>query len=520
MSMAFSWPRTLLTAFLIGAAACSASMHNPPPPGDGGTGPTVAFDQTGVLTLAPGDTVSIGLTTTGVVDHVAVALSGNYLDAFLDANDLPLQAGRAAVMLRAPSAATTFSLLAVAGTASARLDVSVSATGFADVRVTTDYLGKRPVPLLTASAFFETTCAELTTAPPKDGSPLVVGTYGETLVLPSVPTDGHVAISVRIAHYAVGCADIDGLVPNQTRDVAVSVYDLPFDLADTTLEARFTFAPDPADAQALAAYLAQVDGTVLNAFSPSAGGEAGMLLDAMAAASGAPQQFDTQRTQMGWDGAVQTWLGAHAPSMHDRAGQWLSAGLANGFGDLVAHLASGNTPGNCALTPELLGTLDATAAGIIASPFVWAGAPNDVLQLSGVVAIVPSKLATVAADARAVVDVPQSTGVASALAAAMDCTGLGAALASGGYSFGVCDASCTAALCATAIADRWQGAAQSLANSSDTLVLTVSASAPATVADFADVQSYDGSWVGQLSFYSSQIGTKGATRANHGSLPN
>ena len=67
----------------------------------------------------------------------------------------------------------------------------------------------------------------------------MLGTYGEKLVIPSVPVDGQVAINVRIALYATGCVDVTSLTPNVTQDVTVTVFDLPLMTSRIrTLEAR------------------------------------------------------------------------------------------------------------------------------------------------------------------------------------------------------------------------------------------------------------------------------------------
>jgi hypothetical protein len=354
---------------------------------DGGS-TSLAFDATGPLTLAPNDTAVIDLTALNI-PSATISLAGNYLDAFLDADNVNLGSGHASITLQAPSSPTTFSVLASAGPQTARLDVSVSATGFATVRVSVDYQGKRPVPIVAASAFVERTCAQLAGAA-TDGSPLVVGTYGEKLVIPSVPTDGRVAISVRIAHYATGCVDVTSLTPDEIDDVTAPVFDLPLDLADTTLETRFTFAPDTADGIALASYFEQYVGTaVLGASFPSSSTDASKLLDAMQAASTSPSQFATARSQKGWDTSTASWLAQHTPSMHDRAAKWLSEATQAGAGDLIGHIAG--DPAKPVFTPTLIGTLDATKAGLTAPlPFAWSGQPNDVLSISGNVTIVPS----------------------------------------------------------------------------------------------------------------------------------
>jgi len=509
-----------LAALFIGAAmalgGCSSGGIISPGPDGGST--SLAFDATGPLTLAPNDTAVIDLNAMGV-PSATISLAGNYLDAFLDTDNVDLGSGHASITLQAPSAPTTFSVIASAGPQTARLDVSVSATGFATVRVSVDYQGKRPVPIVAASAFLETTCAQLAGAA-TDGSPLVIGTYGEKLVIPSVPTDGRVAISVRIAHYATGCVDVTSLAPDETDDVTASVFDLPLDLADTTLETRFTFTPDTNDGATLASYYEQyVGAAILQASFPSTSTDATHLLDAMQSASTSPSQFAAARSQKSWDAAVASWIGQHAPSMHDRVVKWLQEASQNGAGDLIGHVDG--DPAKPIFTPTLIGTLDATKAGISAPlPFAWSGQPNDVLSISGNVTIVPSQLACLAADQRAQADVPLATGVADALVTTMDCTGLGTTLAQGGYAFGACDGACAGDLCSTAMANLWSSASASLSKTSDALTLTISVAAPVTVGDAADVESYAGSWVGTFGYATTQIATKGVAKAANGTLPN
>ena len=516
--MTYRWPPVSAgaVAALAFALACGASNPGTPLP-DGGAA-SIQFDQSGVLTLAPADTAVIDLSGMGV-RNVTLSLAGNYLDAFLDAGTVDLSSGQGQVTLHAPSSPTTFSLLASSGAASARLDVAVSATGFANVLVTVDYHGKRAAPIVAASAFVETTCQQVGTKA-IDGAPLQVETFGDPILLQSVPTDGQIAIKVRIAHYATGCFDVPSLTPGATRDVTVDVFDLPLDLADSTLETRFTFAPDPADAQALEGYFEQVvDGAVLNASFTGSADEPSHLLDAMGAASGNATAFASARTQKGWDSTTTSWLSQHLPSMHDRAATWLQGAAQAGVGDLTGRL-----DGDAAkpvFTPHALGQLDATAAGITAPlPFVWTGLANDVLSISGMVDAVPSELACAGADARARADVPQSSGVADALQGAIDCSGLGDSLAQNGYAFGTCDGTCMSALCTTAIANLWSAGAAALSKTSDALLLSLSVAAPADVSDTPQVQSYAGTWVGAFAYGTSQVATKGLAKGAYGTIPN
>ncbi len=500
---------------LCALAGCgSVGPMNMPP--DGGA-ESLGFDATGVLTLAPKQTATLDLSAAGI-SNATLSLAGNYLDAFLDADAVDSSSGHGGVTLHAPSAPTTFSIFATAASASARLDVAVSSTGFASVRVTVAYQGKRAVSIVAASAFVETTCAQLGSKA-VDGAPLVPGTFGDPLVLEDVPTDGQVAVKVRIAHYATGCVDVPSLTAGEIHDVTVNVFDLPLDLQDSSLETRFTFTPDVSDEAALDAYFADtVDSAVLNASFPSSTNEAVRLLDAMSAASGSTL-FQTARTQKYWDSAAASWLSQHGPSMHALASQWLGEAAQAPIGDLTGHLEG--DAAKPVFTPGALGPLDAATAGVSAPlPFVWTGQPNDVLSLSGGVSVLPSQLACAEADLRAQNDVPSSLGVADAIATSIDCAGLASNLVPQGYAFGQCDAGCVEALCVAAVGELWTAGADALAKPSDSLTLAVSVAAPAQVVDTPKVQSYAGGFVGAFAYGTSQIATKGVAKGAFGTTPN
>ncbi len=515
--MTYSWPGCRwVAAFSVACAlACGVTSGTVPPP-DGGAS-SISFDQTGVLAVAPSAVVTLDLSATGV-SLTKLSLLGSYLDAFLDSDTVDLSSGNGEVTLHAPSSASSFSLLAASGDATARLDVAVSATGFASIRVTVDYEGKRAVPIVAASTFVEQTCEEVGTNA-TDGAPLVFGTDGETLLIPSVPTDGRVAVAVRIAHYATGCFDVTSLAPDETRDVTVSVFDLPLDLADSSLKTRFTFTPDTPDVADLTEYFVSVVDTVLDASFSSSDNQASALLDAMQAASTSPTAFASARNQKYWDSDVSTWLGQHTPTMHDHVATWMTEAALGTVGDLTGSIAG--APSKPVFTPSMLGTLDATAAGISApNPFAWSGQPNDVLSLTGSLQIVPSELACAAADYRASVDVANANGVASALVLEIDCSGLGSDLAQGGDAFGQCDATCMSALCASAITAMWSAGASSLTKPTDALSLSITASAPVQVGDTADVEAYTGTWLGSFSQGNTSVSTNGAAKGATGTLPN
>ena len=500
--MSLACRRLLLPAVLaVLSAACAGESASPPVAGGDAQAAALSFDvDGGVLTAAPSEEVKVRIRSHGIIGSVTLSLDGDYADASLDRGTAKLDGGGdGEFVLRAPSVPATFSVVAVASGVKARLDVAVSRDGFATIRVSPSYQGKRPVTIVAASAFLQTTCADLAKLPPKDGAPLVVGTASETLVLPKVPAGARVAVSVRIAHYASGCVDLEALTPNETKDTTVKLFDRPLATDAANLASTFTFAPDPPDKASWNAVLAAAQTEVMNTFFPDL--EAKRLLDAMADAAPSPAEksaFNAKRTQQSWDSATTTWLSQHAPSMHSRAVTWSSASLPTILGDLVGPLV-GAPDQKAVFTPSTLGTLDAVKAGIsAAAPFSLTADTDDTLHLHGILVFLPTRLVAAGADRRAIVDFPAAKGVDSALDLAVDCAGLGNALANGGYVYSTCDGSCAAALCRTAITAQWSGAADLSSKLGGSVLLDVTASASSAGGEDAEPVSFDGAWVGQF----------------------
>ena len=501
---------------MVLSAACSGAGSGAAPVGGDAQAAALSFDvDGGVLTATPSQEVRVGILSHGTIGSVTLSLDGDYADASLDRAATTVDgSGDGEFVLRAPSVPATFSVVAVASGVTARLDVAVSRDGFATVRVTPDYKGKRPVPIVAASVFLQTTCADLAKLPPKDGAPLVVGTPAETLVLPKVPAGAAVAVSVRIAHYASGCVDLDALTPDGTKDATVSIFDRPLALEAADLASTFTFAPEPGDKTSWNAMLAAAETQLLAAFFPDL--EAKRLLDAMADATpsaGEKAAFTATRTQLGWDTSTTTWLSQHAPSLHARAAAWSAASLASILGDLQGPLL-GAPDQKAAFTPTTFGALDAATAGITsAAPFSLTADTDDTLHLHGTLVFLPTRLVATAADRSAVVDFPAATGVDSALALAVDCAALGNALANGGYVYSACDGTCAAGLCRTAITAQWSTAADLSNKLGGSVLLDVPASASSAVGDGAEPVSFDGAWVGQFTGASlTSFASKGAAK--------
>ena len=538
--MSLAWARRValgVVAFsVVACVACSGASPGANAAADGGggaSGASVVFDDGDVLTIAPKVSVGIALHVSGDDASVAVWLEGDYADASLSLGDVMTVDRKASLTLHAPSVPATFSIRAraagTAGSSDARLAVSVSASGFASVRVTSRYDGKRPAPVVTASVFVKSTCADLAAAFTKgqlvDGALAESGALAAPLTIASVPAGSHVSVSVRIKLYAAGCVDLDALAPGAIHDVEVDVLDRAMALDQTDLETTFSFAPDSTDA---AAWSHMLDGAIAqaaNAFVPQGATESQLLLDAMRAIvpSSSQAAFDANRSQDAWDTRAASWLAQRTPSMRDRAVAWMTAAKPDAMGDLVAHLGPGQSAGYATMKLESLGALDATTAGLaVISPFTWTADAADVVHLGGALHVWPTALTCTAGDARARAAVSGSTDTATALASQIDCAGLSTALVGGGASYPGCASSCTASLCGQALAVMWTGARDASSAGGDDLPIGITASAPALVGDDAEPTAFTGAWVGQVGSANSPygvFGTKGVAKGLRGSVP-
>ncbi|MEO7109905.1 MAG: hypothetical protein ABI183_05665, partial [Polyangiaceae bacterium] len=401
----------------------------------------------------------------------------------------------------------------------ARLDVAVSAGGFADITVTPSYSGNRSVASVVGSVFLGTSCTQLADAPLADGSPLVVGGVGAPFVISSVPAGAALAVVSRIGHYASGCVDVPALTATVTRQVSMSLYDLPMALADANLDVQFTLDATSATSSGWNAMLATGTTDVSNSFFAS-GNEAGALLDAMQSATpGGPNgtnaaQFATGRQTNNWPTVTTSWLSSHTPSLHVRASTWLSAAAPNAFGNLSAHIGAGPSVGLASMTLTSFASIDAKSAGLSSSvPFGFVVDSTDVVHLSGTVLISPSNLIAAAADANAAAAVSGATDVPSALASQIDCAGFASSLVGAGTCYSGCDAGCTGQLCASALSSLWQSAKNASPDASHLATIDLAASAKAAVGDDAQPVSFSGSWTGNVRATSSTFAVGGATTA-------
>ncbi|MDB4997058.1 MAG: hypothetical protein JWM74_4490 [Myxococcaceae bacterium] len=488
----------------------------------------VRFDVEGVLAIAPGQIIDVKILTPEPSGQVSVGLEGDYLDGSLSASEVLPVGGLATVSLHAPTSPTTFSMRAkLAGSNDARLDVSVSASGFGTLRIASHYTGRRSATFVVGSVFLKASCPELAQSPLKDGAPKISGPIDTPLVIPSVPAGTRVAVSLRVGHYASGCLDIDALVPGVTRDVAVDVFDRALALDRTNLQAILTMEPEPVDRQAWDAMLDTATAKALGAFADGAP-ESTLLLDAMQASappSGAPD-FATSRTQGSYETKTSAWLAAHLPTLRARATTWATAAKPDAFGDLGFHIDPGKSAGLAEITLQTFGLLPANEAGVTTRvPFGWTADAktttlDDTVHLSGSVYVSPTALVSHAADRRAAVEVPGAKGVPSALATQIDCAGLATALVGAGVSYPGCASTCTAILCAAGLAEMWTRAHEASATSLEVTQIGLTASARVEVGDDAEPVAFSGAWVGQVSAPGNKtFALKGVAKAAYGTTP-
>jgi hypothetical protein len=504
-----------------GSSSATSNAHAPDQDSGSGTSSSsgFGFEATGVLEAAPRQNVTLTILDPSSED-VSVFLDGSYADASLSSGTTTAANGRASVTLHAPSQMATFSVHAqTASGKTARLDVAVSAGGFASITVTASYEGDRTVGPVIGSVFLGTSCTQLSSAPLTDGSPMVVASIDIPFTISSIPAGTPVAVVNRIGHYASACVDVPALTATVTQHVSTSLYDVPMALADADLDAQFTLDATSATSSGWNAMLTAGATDASNAFFAS-GNEAGDLLDAMQAAtpggSNGPSgvQFASGRQSQNWSSTTSSWLASHTPSLHARAVTWLSDAAPNAFGNLTAHIGGGPSAGLAAVTLSTFANIDAKSAGLSSSvPFGFVADSTDVVHLSGSVLISPSNLIAASADANAAAAVSGATDVPSALATQIDCAGLAASLVGSGSCYSGCDSGCTGQLCASALSALWQSAKDASSNASHLTTIDLAASAQAKVGDEAEPISFSGSWTGNVRATSGAFSVGGATTA-------
>lgn len=465
------------------------------------------FGQGDASELLPGSRVSLSLVGPALPGEVRLWLEGEYLDGSLDRGALELVDGRGQLTLVVPTSPTKFVVRARQGDRLARLEVTVTATGLASVRVLPKYHGPRETPSVVASTFLARSCAELLTTTLADGAPKANGPVGGAIELAAVPAARSLAILGRIESYAVGCVEMAPVAAGTTAEVTLELYDRPLDLSHG-FQVTLSMEPTALDLAAWEKALAPAGTAWVDAFVPAAANEPQWLLDAMttvaaAQAAGAGAQFQAQRTAASFDAKATTWLAAHAPSIRARARARMTDGSKAPPSPLLVDFLPSAAATQAQVTPTTFAGRPLTTSVSALAPFDWSADAADVIRLSGVFGLQLGALASLMADTTT------TSTLAAQLAVDLDCAGLAQSLVGPGESYPSCGASCTATLCKDAIQGRAASATTSVDAALAPMSLGVTASATPTVGPHAEVVSFGGSFTGTAQGVGTPFGLRG-----------
>ncbi|MBK7581852.1 MAG: hypothetical protein IPI67_16790 [Myxococcales bacterium] len=514
MTVYWHFPRSVRWALPLGVVcACVGCGDGAAAPGDDGTGGSagatsgpsaLAFTPAETLKLVPGDvqTLTVQASPPG---HYAVrfALLGDAKDAALDQSEVTTDtAGRADVVVTAPSSATTFSVRASSGDkVSASLGASVSAFGFATLQVTPSYTGKRSISSWVASVRTGVTCAELSGDLLADGDLKGSAPAGQSPQVEDVPVGPALAVTLRGAESIAGCKDVSEVDAGEVKAVTVPVLDLPMNLDGAELDLVLGLE----GAKEKWGALLGVD-AVLAALSP-ASNDAAALLSGMQAKATDVAAFTAARKTAGWDGLVETTLGGPS-ALRTWVKPWLTQG-AEGLASpdtFRGHLSSASgVSSKIWLSLEQVAGADAAAAGFPTQFLAaWQAHPDDSIALGVDLNLLPSRLLTALALGPAKAQVTGAGSVAEALAEVASCKKVAQTLVANGTApgeaFNKCDASCCETLCEAAMNSLWQKASEASAEPlAPSASLVIAATANAIVDDLARPSSFSGTWVGNFS---------------------
>ncbi|EYF00695.1 hypothetical protein [Chondromyces apiculatus] len=524
--MRFTWLHLpLLIAAIAAGPGCSVQddgTPDPPPPGVPGPNATLRFDVQGTLELAPGEERSVTIATSPPAPYeVSFSIVGDTSGAWLDRTTTAAStAGRATVVLHAPSVATTFRLRAVVKDGpSADLNVSVSDKGFAPLRITPLYAGQRLVTEWTASVKAGTTCAEIAAILPEDPEGALVGSApadaADGVSIMSAPVGPNLAVALRAGRALWGCSDVADLEAGTERAVVVSVKDGPLALASTNLDLTLTFALNSDVSTLIQANVSRV----MDSFLPDEM-HGSALLDTMEALTATDLQdaFADRRQTEDWDDLADEHL-ANLPSpLPQVCRTWAETGLATLTPQISARLRGiDQVPDKAWLEVTQFGGVPAANAGVpsTAHQVSWTSEPGDVLRLDGRMYWIPSRYVGAAAREGALATLPPEASMAEALSAAADCEGLAATL--GGFSG--CDQTCMLSLCTSALDARWTTGIEASASTSLTGTVAVAASGAATIDQEATPVGWGAAWLGKISDGDTEATVQGQATAVESSTP-
>jgi hypothetical protein len=506
------WP--LLAALLLPCGCGSSADDLPSDPGETGT-PTDPFGDSGAtlvrflggegdLTLTAGAEQELSLEVLPLGKHtIRLSLVGNAGQAFLSDGIIYTDDDGVAppVTLTVLEGNTEFTVRAAAGRVEAELRVVTLPADTGTLLIAPQYAGNREIEQWVASVHVDTSCDELEGSPPPDGDIVVESAPGRPIRLSNVPAGRRLAVVVRSEGVVAGCNDAAPIAAGAEANVTLEVIDRPMQVDSLALDVNFGLF---LTSDALPAF----EELIYRAVSPMVAGASNDLtavLNAMGDAASSPQAFNNARVANDWTGVLLANMNSTLAGngLRTLSRTWMQSGLNRlAPSDSFRGTLSSEDGTTGTLTIASVAGLDPEEAGFEADhPTSIDTETNDIVRIGTTLLWRPSPLLSNLAKLEAVVQFPEATTAAQALAQAFDCSNVGSALVAAngsapeGQSFAGCDLECTVDLCSQAMVTLW-----SRVDGSDLPMIPwdISAAARAELDDQAHPESLDGGWAGSL----------------------
>ncbi|MET0410900.1 MAG: hypothetical protein ABW217_06370 [Polyangiaceae bacterium] len=458
----------------------------------------------GALTLTAGTEYALSLEVLPLGRHtIRLALVGDAGQAFLSESIIDTDESGVArpVTLTVLEGNTEFTVRAAAGLVEAELRVVTLPAETGTLVIAPQYAGNREVEQWVASVHVDKSCDELEGTPPPDGEIVVESARGRSIRLANVPAGRRLAVVVRSEQIVAGCNDAGPLAAGAEANVTLEVSDRPMQVDSLALDASFGLF---LGSDTLPAF----EELIYRAVSPMVAGASDDLtavLNAMGDAASSPQAFNNARVANDWTGVllanINSTLAGNGLRTITRT--WMQSGLNRlAPSDAFRGTLSSEDGTSGTLTIASVAGLDPEEAGFEADhPTSIDTETNDIVRIGTTLMWQPSPLLSNLAKLEAVVQFPEATTAAQALAQVFDCSNVGTRLvqangtAPDGDSFPGCDLACTVDLCSQAMVTLW-----SRVDGSDLPMIpwNISAAAQAELDDTAHPASLDGGWAGSL----------------------
>jgi len=508
-----------VSVLLLGLSTCSTHGSPPSLEGDGseggGTGDpphmadvtlsvrVMALDNSGPvdpLKLSAGQSVALVVSSKPAVAHnVRFALLGDALDAALSATDVPTNSlsGSGQVVLTAPTEPKAFGVRVTTEDAEPfYLAAAVPSTGAARILLRAQYGGERGVTSWTATAWENTTCADLRGAPPADSDNVVTSS---TFPVPlDVQAGVKLAVVLRGGHYVWGCRTVDAAVEGAFPVLDVTLADVPIKLEQSAL--RFTLELSPKEP--LVNALAPLEGALAGALVGGTTDDVKALLDAMQGTLRDASAFRSTRKAEQWDSYLRTALGGGSGALRAVLGRFVEAGLdaLDGKAALVGDVVSVPSSTTPAVSLESAFGLSARRASFgVTGASTWDAQADDSVLVGFGLSFDPLALLVEAATHAALTENTFAVDLADAMSEALPCKTVAQTLVDHGesatHSTDGCDLACTQTLCEKGVRVL-VGRATDASLGSATLALGLEGTGG--IDDAANLTLLNGSWLGEL----------------------